>query len=51
MSQNCKTMIKDSKNRAKCKYSRVKTLVKNCMEVSTLCNIKMNLLVFGQRGM
>ena len=36
--------------RANVKYRRVKTLVKKCLEVSRLCNIKLNLLVFKSRG-
>ena len=44
------TKIKDYCLRANCKYKRVRTLVKNCREISKLCNVKINLLVFSKWG-
>lgn len=52
MSENKKVRaIANPQFRAKTKYKRIKTIVKNCMEVSVQCGIRMNVLVFGARGM
>lgn len=42
--------IKDPKWKAKCKYKRVRTLVKLCAEVSALCGVEINLMVYTDRG-
>lgn len=40
-------MISNPRIRANTKYKRIRTLVKNCLEISRLCDVKMNLLVFN----
>ena len=44
------TKINDPKWRANCKYRRLKTLIKNCVEVGKQCNLNLNLLVFSSWG-
>ena len=42
--------IQDSAQRANTKYRRVRTLIKNCVEVAGLCDIKINLVISDKNG-
>lgn len=44
------TSITDPKLKANTKYKRVRTLVKNCVEIAQLCDVSINLLVFNKCG-
>ena len=43
-------MLQNRKHRANCKYKRIKTIIRNCMQVARKCNIKLNLVIFTERG-
>ena len=42
--------IQNSAYRANTKYRRIRTLIKNCVEVAGLCDIKINLVILDNNG-
>ena len=42
--------ILDAKARANCKYRRIKTLLKNSVQISRSCGIGINIFVFNSNG-